>query len=153
MKIAKENMKITKALNSIYKGKARLSEHGVKRKDCRKIWSQRTSIYDDKKVSKPNSVSRDTGVPKTAACVSCGGCGLKTFHGADGNKVFRGNRSNMDPGHGARHGVAVGQFGGGGGGHLVFARAQGGNGPMLRCTINGYGAPSIIPNLTGCLQS
>ena len=39
-KLAAENKKLTKALNDIYRGKARLSAHGVKKKDCRKIWNK-----------------------------------------------------------------------------------------------------------------
>ncbi|GMH71411.1 hypothetical protein TL16_g05643 [Triparma laevis f. inornata] len=95
-KLSTQNQKLTKALNSIYKGKARLREHGVKKKDCRKIWSKRTGIYD---LKKPSNTRNNTGVPKTAALVSCGGCGLKTFYGADGLSVHQGSHGNMDSGH------------------------------------------------------
>eukprot|EP00518_Triparma_eleuthera_P020903 CAMPEP_0197557644 /NCGR_PEP_ID=MMETSP1320-20131121/17501_1 /TAXON_ID=91990 /ORGANISM="Bolidomonas sp., Strain RCC2347" /LENGTH=548 /DNA_ID=CAMNT_0043118895 /DNA_START=126 /DNA_END=1768 /DNA_ORIENTATION=+ len=94
-KLAVQNQKLTKALNGIYKGKARLSSHGVKRKDCRRIWSKRTGIYDMENKQAP----ANTGVPKTAAMVCCGGCGLKTFYGADGLTVHQGVHGNMDDGH------------------------------------------------------
>ena len=93
--IAETNRKLTSHLQKIYKSEARLKEHGVKTMDCNPIWSKRTNIYADK----PDQQTIHTGVPKTAGCVSCGGCGLKTFFGADGLRVHQGSRSNMDPGH------------------------------------------------------
>ncbi|GMI44321.1 hypothetical protein TrCOL_g11367 [Triparma columacea] len=98
-RLAAENRKLTKALNGIYRGKARLEKHGVKKKDCRKIWSNRTSIYDVENMRKNGIIKAKTGVPKTAALVACGGCGLKTFYGADGLTVHKGNHGNMDAGH------------------------------------------------------
>mmetsp|Transcript_2061 Transcript_2061/g.3711 ORF Transcript_2061/g.3711 Transcript_2061/m.3711 type:complete len:569 (+) Transcript_2061:237-1943(+) len=95
-KLAEQNKKLTSALNSIYRSKARLREHGVKKKDCRKIWSKRTGIYD---MAKPSNTRNNTGVPKTAGMVGCGGCGLKTFYGADGLSVHQGSHGNMDSGH------------------------------------------------------
>ena len=98
-RIVAGNRKIEGALKDIYRGKARLAEHGVKKKDCRDQWSGRTSIYDttSTNVAKPgtSTVRRDTGVPTTAAVVACGGCGNRTYSGADGNKVFQGCRGDM----------------------------------------------------------
>ena len=71
----------------------------MKKRDCRKIWSNRTSIYDVKNMKKNGIIKPKTGVPKTAALVACGGCGLKTFYGADGLTVHKGNHANMDSGH------------------------------------------------------
>jgi len=91
--IAENNRKMTKHLNDIYKGSARLAEHGVMAKDCRSIWKKRTNLYADK----PDRRRCETGVPKTAGVVACGGCGLKTFFGADGLTVHQGTHGNMDP--------------------------------------------------------
>ena len=41
------NRKMREALKNIYKGNARLQEHGVKRRDCTTIWKKRTNIYAD----------------------------------------------------------------------------------------------------------
>jgi hypothetical protein len=44
-KIVAGNRKIEKALKDIYKSDARLKGHGVKKKDCTKMWKGRTALY------------------------------------------------------------------------------------------------------------
>jgi len=85
-KIALENEFIRKSLNKIYdlnpnsyvmRNKLRMGF------DCNPLWKRRTSLYSEEPKFK------NTGVPKTAGCLICHGCGRKSWFHADGRKLFR----------------------------------------------------------------